>query len=138
MHSSFGLTPPFVGPRSAGPIPPAASPTVTSGALPSGAPLPSNPSAPFPPSSNNNNNGNGVCSTRRVRKSWQELSGQEKSTFINALRTMKQMPSIRNRVNRYEDFVAEHGDATRHAHSNVSRFLISFVARKYSNAANDF
>lgn len=112
---------------SAAPIPPGSVPSATTaiGSLPTGAPVPSSPSGPLSPlnpnnnSSNNSGNSNGICTTRRIRKSWQELSGQERTTFINALHSLKQMPSIQGRSNRYEDFVADHGDATRHAHSNV-------------------
>ena len=86
---------------------------------------PAEPSVPSSIPSNNpvpNQNGQ-ICSNPRIRKSWTELSNEEKSRFVNAVTQIKSKPpQTSSATNRYEDFVITHDLYKSRAH-NISAFL---------------
>ncbi|KAJ3101358.1 hypothetical protein HDU97_001399 [Phlyctochytrium planicorne] len=53
--------------------------------------------------------GNPACNTPRSRKDFRDLSENEQNTFMNAMNTLHQIPSLLGRRNRYHDYVALHG-----------------------------
>lgn len=71
------------------------------------------------------NNNQPICSNPRVRKSWTELTNQEKSRFINAVIQMKGRPAqTHSASSRYDEFTVIHDVYKAVAH-NIVYFILN-------------
>ncbi|KAJ3378998.1 hypothetical protein HDU92_006985 [Lobulomyces angularis] len=63
-----------------------------------------------------------TCGQNKIRKEWRELTTDEKTNYVNAVKALKALPSTMNQGNKYEDFAYIHD-----LHKNTIHSVASFL-----------